>query len=843
MVEDKNKLHTLGILYVISLLIFGLCLLVPESFVFLLPLRAIFGLIVLFLLPGSLLASYYLPDSFQNIGIYFLVGLVITLFEINIVFLASLFFSVHEQLVVWLIIASIVIVFTYLIQHSRNDSRLFNKIALGLDRTLLFLVLFAISIRLVVSFFAPYSIAPDASFYSDYARGILDGNFNSLIMNDAAAYNLWNGVQYAAHHGFTYVAALSFILVPPTLSGPSFILIIIGTVLVILVGNLAKIYFSEKTALWISMIVALHPLYIFHSVFAYGPEITSLLLLIFLFLLIRQGEFVSNGTKFVAGILLALIDVIWYPNLMIGCLVLPLVIYGSKFYRSSDGLLFTFSMLLVIMTRLLFTSAPLFLLLWIVIFTLPFIGKLLKGTTQYMKYIPLYLGIFAVTVFWKFPVQIMSSLQPGGVPETSSYLDIIFAQIPIEILIRFSLFVGFHLSIGLLILLLIAFYRREWSQDIGILLLMSLIGMVGTLKIFGHFTKDTLTINYLYSDSRFFLFSTMMLILALGGLISKLDFPSFQSIKKQHFRIDKNQRKSLIVFSLIFIGFLPGYIGFQSGTYLINIEARYGWAGLDDAIVTLGDENSIFLVDRAREFSWFTSRKSVVMELSQAHLDLFDASSELISLSYRYNASYILIDGYTIAHWGVLDYLITNPITIGNAMILDSSKAIEQQLNNVTNPLRTLKLVRQSQDNGLGSYSRIYEFSNNSFSHFKNEYLLDTGWNASNGGSISNSSGDIHLTIGSNASYTNTWRPIGPDLNLEIDSGYLIFGFENAGASVVRIEIYDSNGNFVSFVERVNDELYYCALGEVNIGDIRIVIEGNPGDSVIIKSIAAWELV
>ena len=720
MMEIQNKLHTIGILYVIFLLIFGISLLVPESFILLLPLRAISGLIILFLIPGSLIASYYLPESFQNIGIYFLVGLVITLFEINIVFLASLLLSVHEQLVGWLIIASVVIVSISLIQHSKNDSKLFNRIALGLDRTLLCIVLFAIVIRLLVSFLAPSSIAPDASFYSDYARGILDGNFNSLILNDDAAYDLWNGVQYAAHHGFTYVTALSFILIPPTLSGPSFILIVLGTVLVILAGTLAKGYFSENVALWISVIVALNPLYIFHSVFAYGPEITSLLFLIFLFLLLRQGEFDSSRTRFVAGTLLALIDVIWYPNFMIGCLVLPLVIYGLKFYRSSDGLLFTFSMLLVIITRLLFTSVLVFLLLWITIFLIPFIGKLLKGTTQYLKFIPLYCGIFSVTISWKFPVPFISSLQPGGVPETSPILDIIFAQIPPEILLRFSLFIGFHLSLGLLILLLVAFFKREWSHDIGALFLMSLISMVGTLKIFGHFTKDTLLIDYLYSDSRYFLFSTLMLILASGGLIAKLDFPSFQSIMKQQFRIDKKQRTSLIVFSLIFIGFLPGYLGFQSGANLIEIESRYGWTMIDEFIVLIGDEDSIFLVDRAREFSWFTNRKSVPMALSQVNLDLFDAGTQIMALSHRFNASYLLIDGYTIAHWGVFEYLITNPITIGKTIILDSSKAIEQRFNNITDSIGTLNLVCQSQTNDFGSYSRIYQFSNSSFIHRSN---------------------------------------------------------------------------------------------------------------------------
>ncbi|MHA1928343.1 MAG: hypothetical protein ACTSV2_07165 [Candidatus Thorarchaeota archaeon] len=843
MIEIQNKLDTIGILYVISLLIFRMSLFIPESFIFILPLRAISGLIVLFLIPGSLLASYYLPQSFQNIGIYFIVGLVITLFEIQIVFLASLFLSVHEQLVSWLIIASVVIVFIYFIKHLKNDSKLFNRIALGLDRTLLSIVLFAIAIRLLVSFLAPYSIAPDASFYSDFARRILDGNFNSLILNDAAAYNLWNGVQYAAHHGFTYVTALSFILVPPTLSGPSFILIVVGSVLVILAGTLAKVYFSEKAALWISMIVALHPLYIFHSVFAYGPEITTLLFLVFLFLLIHQGEFESSRTRFLAGILLALLDVIWYPNFMIGCLVLPLVIYGLKFYKSTDGLLFTFSMLLVIIARLLFTSILVFLLLWITIFTLPFIGKLLKGTTQYMKFIPLYFGVFITSIFWKFPVQYISSLQPGGVPETSPFVDIILAQIPLEVIERFILFAGFHLSIGILILLLLVLLKREWTQNIGTLFLMSLISMVGTLKIFGHFTKETLTISYLYSDSRFFLFSTMMLIIASGVLISKIDFPSFQSITKQQFRIDKKQKKSLIVFSLIIIGFLPGYIGLPSGTSLTNIEARYGWTMMDEFIVPIGNEDSIFLVDRAREFSWFTGRKSVVLELSQVNLDIFNAGSQLMAISNRFNASYLLIDEYTIARWGVYEYLITNSITIGNTMILDSSKAIEQQFNNITDSIGTLELVCQSQTNDFGSYSRIYQFSNNSFIHFSNENLLESGWSASNGGSISNSSGEVRLTVGPGAYYTNTWRPLGPDLNLDIDSGYLIFAFEDAGATIARIEIYDSEGSLISYAAQVNDELYYCPFGEVEIGDIRIVVEGNPGDSVIIKSIAAWEAI
>ena len=99
------------------------------------------------------------------------------------------------------------------------------------------------------------------------------------------------------------------------------------------------------------------------------------------------------------------------------------------------------------------------------------------------------------------------------------------------------------------------------------------------------------------------------------------------------------------------------------------------------------------------------------------------------------------------------------------------------------------------------------------------------------------------MTVGPGATYTNTWRSSGPDLNLEVNGGYLLFDVEDAGARITRIEILDDNGFHFANAEKTTDGLYYCPLGEIAIGDIRIVIEGNAGDFVIIKSISAWAFV
>ena len=42
--------------------------------------------------------------------------------------------------------------------------------------------------------------------------------------------------------------------------------------------------------------------------------------------------------------------------------------------------------------------------------------------------------------------------------------------------------------------------------------------------------------------------------------------------------------------------------------------------------------------------------------------------------------------------------------------------------------------------------------------------------------------------------------------------------------------------------ESLGSNLYYCPLGEVTIGDIRIVIEGSSGESIIVRSISVWQV-
>ena len=136
----------------------------------------------------------------------------------------------------------------------------------------------------------------------------------------------------------------------------------------------------------------------------------------------------------------------------------------------------------------------------------------------------------------------------------------------------------------------------------------------------------------------------------------------------------------------------------------------------------------------------------------------------------------------------------------------------------------------------------MFGFDTVNFAKLRDVSILDAGWNASNGGSITNASGEVQLTIGNDQNSTNTWRPGGFDFGQMVNSGFLLLDLEEISATVARIEVWDENGIILRHAEGLGNGLYYCPLGEVTIGDIRVIIEGSSGESIIVRSISVWQV-
>jgi hypothetical protein len=208
----------------------------------------------------------------------------------------------------------------------------------------------------------------------------------------------------------------------------------------------------------------------------------------------------------------------------------------------------------------------------------------------------------------------------------------------------------------------------------------------------------------------------------------------------------------------------------------------------------------------------------------------------------NFSADYLIVDDYTIAHWRTLDFLLLEPISLGTSVILDDSEVIKFYNSSNTFSVSALTLNAQTESNEAGTYCRVFSFDTASFTRFRNESMLDVGWNASNGGSITNASGEAQLTIGSDQNSTNTWRPGGFDFGLMVSSGFLLLDLEEVSATVARIEVWNENGIILRHAENLGDGLFYCPLGEITIGDIRIVIEGSSGEFIIVRSISVWQV-
>jgi hypothetical protein len=319
--------------------------------------------------------------------------------------------------------------------------------------------------------------------------------------------------------------------------------------------------------------------------------------------------------------------------------------------------------------------------------------------------------------------------------------------------------------------------------------------------------------------------------------------PTIQQHHEKSEKLSKSvDRKGVILLAIILAGFIPGYATFPLGLDLTNIETRYGWNYLPEVVEGVGNQDSLFLVDRAREFAWLTERKSVVLEFSQIGLSNIGASLELEALFANFDTDYLIMDGYTVAHWKTLDYFLFSPLAIHSSMILDIQHLVDLESQNSTGEVSSLHLEAATEPNHYGRYTRIYSLGISEFNKIQSIELDDVGWTASNNGTITNSTDGYTLTIGQGAYYTNTWREDRFDLDLSINSGFLLFQVENTTANLARIEVWDGTGEFLAYAERISDGLYACPVGEVVIGDIRFVIEGDQGDYVLIESISVWEI-
>lgn len=832
------------IAFIAMLALFLVCYYIPITPVSL-ALRAVSGFIAVIVIPGVVASSILLPQKSLNLGTSLMIGLFTQIIGIQTLYTVALVSGLSVPLPLWILALDMSIMLlgvSYI--RFRNLSEAIKK-AIYFDRSRRFvgIIVLAITIRLAMQFVSEGCLAPDASLYADFARNLLEGDFSSSVLNDSSVIQISESVDYLSHHAFTYVFAISWLLIPPTTSGPVFVLAFIGVLLIFPIFEVAKGIFGKQAATIIAGSIALHPLFVYHSAVGYGPEITSLLFLAYAVLLIFQDSGGERKLLLLSGLLLGIVDAIWFPNFYIVCITLPV---ASIILLRVQGVKRLFTVLLLplaIIARVYYLNVFVFYGLWIMIFIIGTMFWKRLGHLQIHRGLYLLAGIGIVMAAMRWPRQMIA--HSSGLAESSLQSNPLVSAIISPTLMAtapgFSFFFIYHITPIILLLAVISISNKRMRYISISFISAGIIASVGTLMALSTIS-GSLQIIYLYSDSRFFLFIALVFVLSMGGFFMKLGSAE-SADDTPHLRnriAGRGQKRVSFIVCLIVIGFIPGYLATPSGFSLIDMEERYGWKNLPEVLSSVGTQESIFLADRVREFAWLTNRLAAYLSLSERDLNYIDASAEILSLTSSYSTDYLIVDGHTVAKWGTLDFLLLDPVSIGAAAILNLSQVAEIRFLNNTGMRDSLTLVAETDRNEHGRIARVYSIDSTSFTRFHEIDFNDLGWNATSFGHITNSSGSTSLVIGNNQNSTCTWRYQNFDLNLDLATGFILFDFEEVGAEVDRIEIWDETGNLFRYADHYEGGLYLCFVGEVSVGDIRICITGNEGNSVVIHAASYW---
>ncbi|MHA2425363.1 MAG: glycosyltransferase family 39 protein [Candidatus Thorarchaeota archaeon] len=801
----------------------------------------VFGFLSFILIPGYTISVKYLDSRRVNLATGIVLGFILCIAEIHMQFLLAVFLGIQLHLALWLLLLQAIVVPSLLISLHKSNIELPSLDTLRGEhsRFVVWILVLAFSVRLILLFFTGDSIAPDASLYASYARAIVSGDFDILLVNDASVTTLTNGVDTITHQGFSYFFAISWLLLSPFASGPTLILTIIGTMLIIPVYEITRRFFGVFAAQMASVMLAVHPTFVFHSSVGFGPEITSVFFLLISTVILASEDSKKPESLIIAGVLFGFVDLIWDPYFYVGCLFLPLVLRGIRRIDTRQTIIFSTSIMLVFLSRVLISNLMLLASCWLAIVLIHLLLYLRRE--KFAKVSSLFFtGVILSLLFFRIPIEVSKiyanvTIKSGAVP----FINAITSPITQQLVSGFLIFVLFHVTPVILIVVLYGLIRGSNRRYAALLFVLGLITAAGTLKVFG-LMGESLQLQYIYSDSRFFLLVTLMLLIAAGAT-----FSSSSIIPNQTYNfasvISKNGKRVKVITLLIMIGFIPGYAAIPFGLSQISISERYGWSDLDLLLADVPNPGSVIIVDRAREFHWSTGYAAVSLVLSEIGLSEVDSAQEILNLSSRYDAQYILFDAYTISHWRTLDYLWLDTIDLDSLMPFNITQIVRNAPDSIP-LLDSLRLIAESPPNSNGYYSRLYQITSAGHWTARNLSLLDDGWIASNGGSILNVTGVPRLVINDGMQNTSTLRQGEYDLNTTVGNGIIRFEFGESNAEVHEIEIYNMDGDLIRTATRFDDNTYYCIVGNSIIGDIRIMIVGESGSYIEIDSIKYWRI-
>ncbi|MDF1539369.1 MAG: glycosyltransferase family 39 protein [Candidatus Thorarchaeota archaeon] len=834
---------------IISLLIFGLL-----SSLFLVSYDIEFGLIddllVLIIgffaficIPGENLARLLLGKK-KQMGVGLIVGILLNLIFIQILFFLSMLLQIQVVLRYWIVLCNVL--FLAILLGVNGDTRILVYTAEGFKSVVksspnLIIILFiAIGIRLALAPIGLTSFAPDAGLYFDYARNINEGLFQSNIMNDGAVASRGVNVDEIAHHSTSYLYAISYMFMSGTQSNPIFFLVLFSILSMMGVYSFARNYFGDRTAEISVLLIAVHPTLVYFSVVGYGPELFSFTFLIFAVLLLSDGNKESNSKYILAGVLVAFVENIWFVNFYIVVFVLPLALIFSQRTITKEQIYLMFALVGALIARQVLANIFLFILIWMIIFMAFYVsrrGRLIDTTQTF----PILIGYFLFSMFLYLPAQLSSIINNSPVAGIglNGFTESIFTLPTFYYIAGGLFFLFWHLTPVLFGLLIIGLWMLRDNHRYQTFSLIALAISVGTGIIL--VSIEPMKIEYLYTTARFLISIIMIACILVGNILATgyEKYCSNISLTRSRRSFGIKQILGIASIGIILVGSLaPGYLALNANADFVNPEKRYAWQGLLEWVDANTVEGDRFLLDRAREFAWITNREGIYLNLHYSRDLEWEATYELLRMVNDYNADFLILDSYTVAHWNNFEFLQKASMTNENTLPLNAREAALLVGENSSEHLQSIDLLYQTQANSYGDYVRIFSVVEEAYSVSWRNISFSEDWDVSSGIELDGTRSEIHFLKSANSAIE---RNILSPFNITTSGGFVLFSFSEVNAEVTRISLINTQGVVIQQAERIEGSIFYAQLGCHLIGNIRIEMQGDIQGTISLEEMAIWQ--
>jgi hypothetical protein len=385
--------------------------------------------------------------------------------------------------------------------------------------------------------------------------------------------------------------------------------------------------------------------------------------------------------------------------------------------------------------------------------------------------------------------------------------------------------------------------HKKYRKYVGGFISMALVTLVGNMFLFSSFFsfKDALLLIYIFSDSRFFLFSTIVILISLGPIFKINWTETGNQIKQTATKkiTSGSNKRNFQIFIVIVVGFTPSILAIPSGLGLIDYDTRYGWDGIEDLVYQIGDENSIFLVDRANEFTWRTERMATFLKPLSGNYSVGQHLQSIYSQAVLFEADYFLLDVFTTTRWVEIRDLMDYPMNLNSGILLQTS--VIRSINRGTLTLEAPSAILVSEDND-NQPLKLFEIQTSSFAREWDGSQNSTGWETGDNAHIVDDSRGISLTLNVSSSVAYVNRTQSNHLNLTLSGGFFFTRISENNAVVTHIEILDTDGNLISVCERYRDDVFYVPLGDVTVGNIVVFCSGSEEGTVLFHQMSLWSM-